>query len=288
MTTGNDPNQPTYTGSRAAGSNGVPKPAKSSAELVHEARKAIKRMRALALLLRYELGEPEFERVNDSLRAAGRRLSGARDAEVRLTTLTRLRSKHPKVLAHEGIERLREQLERERERAGEPLNIEEVLGDIANMRNYLAHWNLVDANFDGLAPGLRQIYRQGRRRHRRVRREHGRTPENLHNWRKRVKSLYYALDMLGGAKAKGVRGATRRANRLGDLLGEEHDLWMLATYIEQSPPTPSGDEDAREVLLNRIDRQRKRLRKRALRVGDRLYKRKPGAFIRRVSDALSS
>jgi hypothetical protein len=31
---------------------------------VHEARKAIKRMRALARLLRDELGEQEFARVN--------------------------------------------------------------------------------------------------------------------------------------------------------------------------------------------------------------------------------
>ena len=36
------------------------------AELVHDARKAIKRMRALARLLRHELGESEFRRVNDS------------------------------------------------------------------------------------------------------------------------------------------------------------------------------------------------------------------------------
>ncbi|MGC2372920.1 MAG: CHAD domain-containing protein, partial [Solirubrobacteraceae bacterium] len=44
------------------------------AELVHEARKTIKRMRALARLLRYELGEQEFERVDGALRAAGGRL----------------------------------------------------------------------------------------------------------------------------------------------------------------------------------------------------------------------
>ncbi len=78
------------------------------AELVHDARKAIKRMRALARLLRHELGEPEFRRVNDSLRSAAQRLAGARDAEVRLATLDALAKRHPRALAPERVRPLRE------------------------------------------------------------------------------------------------------------------------------------------------------------------------------------
>ncbi len=37
--------------------------------------------------------------------------------------------------------------------------------------------------------------------------EHGRDEQDVHDWRKRVKSLYYALDMLGAKKAKGARRA---------------------------------------------------------------------------------
>ncbi len=262
-------------------------PTRSSAELVHEARKTIKRMRALARLLRYELGAQEFARVNSSLRAAGARLSQARDAQVRLATLRRLSSKHPKALALDGIARLREQLEHERDQDGEPTDTREVLADIAHMRDYLARWNLVEHDFDALAPGLRHIYRQGRRRYRRVRREHGRSPEAVHDWRKRVKNLFYALDMLDGAQAKGTRGATRRAERLGEMLGEEHDLWMLAAYIEQRPDAFGEDIVARRALLKLIERRRKRLRKRALRVGARLYKRKSDKLIARISDSLT-
>jgi CHAD domain-containing protein len=250
---------------------------------VHEARKAIKRMRAFARLLRYELGEREFERVNSSLRAAGQRLASARDAEVRLATLRHLIAKHPKALALDGIERLREQLEYEREQAGEPANTGEVLVDVANMRDHLAHWNLVDHNFDTLAPGLQRIYRQGRRRYARVKRAHARNPEDIHDWRKRVKGLYYALDMLGGTNAK----QTRRSERLGEVLGEEHDLWMLAGYVEQRPHAFGDDIAARKTLLELAERRRARLRTRALRMGARLYERKPGDFTRRVGDSLT-
>ncbi|HEY5194881.1 MAG TPA: CHAD domain-containing protein [Solirubrobacteraceae bacterium] len=256
-------------------------------ELVHEARKAIKRMRALARLLRHELGEQEFKRVNNALRAAGQRLAGARDADVRLATLRSLVERHPEALALEGIRRLDARLEAERGQTVEPSDREEVLRDIAAMRRQLAHWSLVDPDFDAVTPGLRRIYREGRRRGAHVTREHGRDAEDVHDWRKRVKSLYYALDMLGGKKAKGARGLTRRADRLGELLGEEHDLWMLCAYVERHPEAFGSDEAARQELLKRIERRRKRLRKRALELGGRLYKRKPGSFTRRMGRSLA-
>jgi CHAD domain-containing protein len=257
------------------------------AELVHEARKAIKRMRALARLLRYELGEQELERANSSLRAAGQRLAGARDADVRLATLLRLKDRHPRALALDGIERLREQLERERAQASEPARSQDVITDIANMRRDLARWNLAEHDFEAIAPGLQRIYREGRGRYMRVKREHGHIAEHVHDWRKRVKSLYYALDMLGGRRIKGMRGTTRRADRLGDLLGEEHDLWMLCTYLEHHPDTLGADRSAHETLSKLIERRRKQLRRRALQLGARLYKRKPGDFTRRVGDSLA-
>jgi CHAD domain-containing protein len=259
----------------------------SHAELVHEARKTIKRMRALARLLRYELGEQELERVNSSLRAAGRRLAGARDAEVRLATLEHLRARHPKVLALDGVEILGARLERELEGAREPTAPQDVLADIAEMRRDLAHWNLVDADFGALSPGLQRLYREGRYRYTNVKREQARDAERLHNWRKRVKALYYALDMLGASEAKGARSTTRQAKRLGDLLGDEHDLWMLCAYLKQNPDACGHDTSAANTLLKLAEQRRKRLRKRALKVGKRLFERKPRKFLQRIGDSLA-
>ncbi len=285
---GNNPTEDDRTGSRSA----------NPAELVHEARKAIKRMRALARLLRDELGEREFARVNDSLRSAGRRLGGSRDADVRLATLRDLIERHPWALApsrdpsngtgpgREGIRRLEEQLQRERLNNSRPSDIDEVLADIAAMRDQLARWSLVDIDFETLSPGLRRIYHEGRHRLARCAGKHGHDEQDVHNWRKRVKSLYYALDMLGAKKAKGARRATRRADRLGDLLGSEHDLWMLCAYVEAHPEAFGADMAAKDELLKRIEQRRRRLRKHALSLGARLYKRKPGKFTRHIGRAL--
>lgn len=303
------------------------------AELVHEARKAVKRMRALARLLRDELGEQEFSRVNSSLRDAGRRLAGARDAEVRLATLHELIERHPRALApardpsrharvpatrghalappldprgqalapssrrpssereheqgREGIRLLEQRLQRERLENSQPSDIDEVLSDIAAMRAELGRLSLVDIDFATLAPGLERIYREGRRRYKRCARTGGCEEQDVHDWRKRVKSLYYALDMLGAKKAKGARRPTRRANRLGDLLGAEHDLWMLCVYVEGHPEAFGADTLARTELLKRIERRRRRQRKRALALGAGLYRRKPGKFTRRIGRALA-
>jgi CHAD domain-containing protein len=257
------------------------------AELVHEARKAIKRMRALARLLRKELGEEEFKRVNSSLRAAAKRLGGARDAEVRLETLQALADRHPKALAPPRIRRLEEQLESERASMIEPSDREEVLADIAAMRRQLARWNLLERDFDALEPGLRRIYREGRDRGKRAMRGHAHNARDLHDWRKRVKSLYYVLDMLGGAKSAGAREVRRQADLLGDLLGEEHDLWMLRVFVEEHPDTFAGDEQAREALIARIQRRRARLHERALKLGARLYERKSRDFAQRIGNSLT-
>src|SRR6185312_6387320 len=59
----------------------------SPEERVHEARKALKRVRALLRLLEDELGERAYERDRALVRDAGRSLARARDAAVLLSTL---------------------------------------------------------------------------------------------------------------------------------------------------------------------------------------------------------
>ncbi len=254
------------------------------AHLVHEARKTIKRMRALARLLRFQTGAREFRRVDDALREAGRRLAGARDAEVLATTLSELRERDPDVLAIAPIDALSARL-RAAAASGEngPEAEAGVLENIGRMRGELLRWNLLEHETEALAEGLRSIYHSGRRRYRRAERTHGQDPRRMHDWRKRVKALYYALDMLG-AKGTAAAEPMRQANRLGDLLGREHDLWMLATHVEQDEQL---DDAARATLNELIGRRRERLRKQTLALGAELYRRKPRRFASRMGHALT-
>jgi hypothetical protein len=60
---------------------------------VHEARKDLKKLRAVLRLVRDDLGDAVYRSENVRFRDAGRMLSGARDAHVRVETLAALRER---------------------------------------------------------------------------------------------------------------------------------------------------------------------------------------------------
>ena len=265
---------------------------------VHEIRKAIKRLRALLALMRGELGPKRYARENAALRDCARRLAGARDAEVMLDTLDALQKQHPSRLARSAaVGALRAQLLAEREAAAalairDPHVRSEVIGELHTVRARVERWGLHERPTKLLAPGLERIYRRGRLglgvalgRGQRDRRTGaaGRT-EALHEWRKRVKELRYAAETLdrGGKSFKSTRRLARRADRLGELLGEEHDLALLEGRVRERSRQFAGERKTRKRLLKLIARRRKSLRKRALCEGERLYRRRPKKFMRRL------
>jgi CHAD domain-containing protein len=269
---------------------------------IHETRKALKRLRALLRLLRAQLGERRFAREYEILRDAARRLAGARDAEVMVDTLDALLQRSPAKLArHRAVIELRELLVTERAAAtrrtlGDRATRAEVLSELASLRERVRLWSLPERPAIAVVESdLHRIYRQGRRRHRGAGRSGigghgGGGTQELHQWRKRVKDLRYALEALDikGLPSKRVAKLARRANGLGELLGEEHDLALLAALLHppgRAPFKGKRGKRARSALLKQIARRRARLRKRALREGERLYRRKPKNFTRRVRRA---
>jgi CHAD domain-containing protein len=259
------------------------------ARAIHETRKALKRLRALVRLLREELGEPRFKREHEILRDAARRLAGARDAEVMVGTLDALLERHPRKLGRRrALIELRKALVAERAAAArrardEEATREQVLRELRGLRKRMEQWNLPErgAGVGLVERDLRRIYRTGQRRMRRAARGKG-GARGLHEWRKRVKDLRYAAEMLG------LGSLARRADELGELLGEEHDLVVFAAQLPppgRAPFEGKRGRRARKALLERIAQRRGRLRKRALREGERLYRRKPKRFTQRVQRA---
>jgi hypothetical protein len=272
-----------------------------SEQAVHDTRKALKRVRALVRLLREELGEQAFARENGALRDIARRLAGARDAEVMASTLERLlhngherrsaRRDAAKLRRRRPVGELRVQLAAERDRAtkrglGDAAARDATLGELYAVRRRVMAWGLPERpGFQLTEPGLRRLYRQGRRRYGRALRAKPRDTRALHQWRKRVKDLRYAAQMLG------LRELAGRADDLQERLGEEHDLALLAARVSapDSPLAGGGKRRsrARKGVLKLIARRRARLRKQALREGRRLYEHKPKRFAKRMRKRLT-
>jgi CHAD domain-containing protein len=253
---------------------------------VHGARKDLKRLRACVRLSRDALGEETYERETTTFRMAGRRLSGARDAQVLAQTLDGLAERFAGELPPGVTAALRARLHDEHERAQAALKDEDdaiglTLGELDDARTRTASWALHQDGFAALKPGLRRIYRRGRKRIRAAARDP--TTENLHEARKRVKDLWHATQILRPAAPKRMKKLAREVHSVADLLGDDHDLAVLRDYA-QTHPQCFEDEDARRALLAVLDRRRAVLQRRALKLGRRLYKPSPKRFVASIEN----
>ena len=286
---------------------------------VHETRKALKRLRALLVLVEDELGREQAAREREVLRDAGRVLSSARDAEVRLATLDGLIDGAPHRLAHRrGIVRLRAQLAAERdvcaERALSRPARAQLLMNLRQLHARVSAWTLHGAEgVTAVEPALRRRYRRGRRAIPHKIRGERKRARAFHEWRKRVKDLRYEAEILERARdgatpalpvvrrrkrakpsggAAYIRTVAKRADELGELLGEEHDLGVLAERIRDrdgagGDRVPAGRR-TRRVLLKLIRKRRIRIRREALKLGADLYRSRPSRYLQRVRRSFGS
>jgi CHAD domain-containing protein len=105
--------------------------------------------------------------------------------------------------------------------------------------------------------------------------------EHLHEWRKRAKDLWHALQIVRPAAPKRMEAQANRAHRLSDLLGDDHDLAVLGEHVATTA-FPAEQEATRTALLAVIDRRRGSLRREAFKLGARVYRRRPKSFARSV------
>jgi len=269
----------------------------ASPKAVHETRKALKRLRALVRVLEGELGKKEAGRENAALASTARMLAGARDAEVLLDTMDALIARHPGKLARrKSVARARRRLAAERDSAqqralGDPATRARAIGELRAFRERVLAWDL--SARDGvviLEPGVIRLYSQGRKRWRRVEAGKGERVREMHEWRKRVKDLRYIAEMLtvrgepGGKGDERLRAVASRADSLGELLGDEHDLAVLALWIRANGKRRRTKlpRKTRRTLLRLIERRRRELHRDALRDGERLYRDSPKRFMRRL------
>jgi CHAD domain-containing protein len=115
--------------------------------------------------------------------------------------------------------------------------------------------------------------------------------ESLHDWRKRVKDLRHAAEVLrrrGGGGGRRLRKLAARADELGEVLGEDHDLALLAQLIREDRDAGKLPPRTRRILLDLIEARRRKLQKRAMRLAKHVYRHPPKRFVRRVRTAFAA
>jgi CHAD domain-containing protein len=245
---------------------------------VHAARKDLKKLRGVLRLVRGELGEKIYRPENQRYRDAGRRLARSRDAEVKTETLSALRERFDEELPPDLADAWLAALERERDEIVESVSngdaeslIAETLATIEAGQGKISTWPLENNSWELVEAGLLRSYRRGRRAMKRTRSDP--VAENVHEWRKRTKDLWYQLRILRNAWPPVISETAEQAHELADLLGDHHDLAVLAEDL--TARKIAGDRDPAKDL---IDRRQSELLKCAFEVGERLFAEKPKAF----------
>ena len=256
------------------------------AESVHEARKDLKKLRSVLRLVRPQASDELYLRENARFRDAGRALSGARDAEVKLQTLRAVRQRYEDEL-RAGVDALDVALEEERDALAADVRGGQgngpggkVVRELEAGRAIASAWPLDVDDWTLIGPGLERSYRRGRNRFADVRTEP--TAENVHEWRKRVKDLWYQLRILHGVWPRVVDAMAEEAHELADLLGDHHDLVLLADDVRERKDLLSGAQ--RRTLRALLACRQEELLEPALKLGERIYAEEPKAFVDRLSE----
>jgi CHAD domain-containing protein len=248
-------------------------------EAVHEARKDMKKLRATLKIVRPVIGDKTYARENQRFRDAGRALSDARDAQVRLQTVDALAERFPDDPPPGGWWALRAGLAGDEPADGELQGLRESTatevqeGDLA-----IDDWPLESDGFELLRPGFRRAYARARKRYRAALGEP--TDEALHEWRKRSKDLWYHLRLFKRAWPEVLGATADEAHELSDRLGDDHDLVVLVADLDQVGGQLTSDQ--REHLRKLAGRRREELQEDAFAYGARLLAEKPTRFVSRI------
>jgi CYTH domain-containing protein/CHAD domain-containing protein len=249
------------------------------AEAIHGARKDLKKARAALRLVREEVGEETFKRENHALRDAARMLSASRDAEVKLETLAALVEggagdvpPGPAALWHDALA-----ADRDRTVEGEGDQIDAAVEAIDAVAARAPEWPLRHTGWKLLSPGLDTAYTEGRDAFEALPSQP--SFEAVHDLRKRGKDLWYQLRLLRDAWPAVLEPTAEEIHEFTDLLGDHHDLAVLADDLERREEIGSAHKN---VLRELIAAEQHALLIDALSLGERVYAEKPGPFGRRL------
>ncbi len=249
-------------------------------DAIHEARKSVKKVRVIMELIDADHGHG-LAAGPKRLRKVNRTLSELRDADAMLEILAKLRKKHPRLLDEHAVARVRRWLSSHKlasmKAARDDGAWKKIDRELGKLRQGVKRWRPAHRRFRALATGIRLTYRLGRKAMIRARRR--RRPSDFHDWRKRVKELWYQLRLVEGSDP-GIRRDVGVLQHVERWLGDDHNLVVLCAQLSK---------DASLCDLERVrhaaDHYQRELRRKAIASCTRVYADSPDGYLRRVKHA---
>jgi CHAD domain-containing protein len=252
-----------------------------SDESIHDARRRVKKIRAIIRLVRPVLGKAE--RIDPNMKKVSKLLAPVADGQGVIDTLNQLLRRYRTVLPRKTAAAIRSDLvargrridmEAQRNRV-----LQEARKTLKAERERVKRWRLPVDGFRAVAPGLKNSVKSARTAmmdawlHP--------TAERHHTWRRHVKNHWFHVRLLSARCGDQLQPYQRQLEALDGILGEFHNLVLLHEVLV-SDSSLSGSEIARCIRI--VDRYQHELRRNAQVLGIRIYSETPRRFVRRVKD----
>jgi CHAD domain-containing protein len=255
-------------------------------EDVHDTRKNFKKVRTVQRLIRSNIGEESFQLENSFYRDAGRTLSDLRDSTVLIYTFDKLLKNSELEMSNFDFSVFKNFLIEKHKtiriaKSKKSVVINSLSTDLLLARSRVFDWPLSGDSFKLIKKNLQRIYEQGQNYMYSVFSEA--IKENVHEWRKRVKDLWYAMRILSNLWPEIMSPLVILLGKLSDTLGDANDLFLLKERIISNQSKFKDDQHTRE-LINFIDRRIIDLIREARSIGRKIYSEDSKYFIGRMQN----
>src|SRR5262245_12954177 len=237
---------------------------------IHDARRCLKRLRALLRLIRPGLADGAYRQQAKLLAGTGRLLSGARDLFVTRQTLDKLEARFGPLPNGATAERLRKSIAAgdARSRRASADARRQALQRLERAKRLFQDKAVSGIELDHLTDGLETVYRKARKAFRDAYQEP--SDEVFHAWRKRVQLHWRHMLLLSHGWPEAMSARAAEAKELSRLLGEDHDCSVLLAFVRE-PDMPPLEADALDILAQRCRAYQEDLRAQAKPRGERLF-----------------
>jgi CHAD domain-containing protein len=249
---------------------------------VHEARKCLKRLRSLLLLIRPGLPEPLFLNLVDRIRSTARGLAPARDAHALLDAIDKLHERIEVDGDDTPVQNLKAWLLRRRKAAEHSLRgtmATEAMEALATLRPALANLAVYPDDFSPVAKGLRDSYRLGRKAFSQAFATGD--DEDFHDWRKTLQHHWRHMQLLTPCWPSELSARAELARGLSQILGDDHDISLIQQLVSTPTLVFASPEDT-VAFMKQCRQRQKDLRREAKKRGSRLLAERSGSFVDRI------
>lgn len=249
---------------------------------VHSARKCMKRLRSLLLLVRPGMPEPVFATLTDRLAIIARGLAPARDAAALIDAVDKLERETGAGPGLGPIQSLRAWLHKRRHAAEQNLErsaASDAMRALLEIRPTFAGLAVYPDDFRSLAKGLKRCYRTTRESF-----QHtfaAERDEDVHEWRKGVQHHWRQMQLLAPCWPSELTARAEAARSLSQVLGDDHDISLLCQLVS-TPTMMFGSPEETAAFLKRCRRRHRALRKEARTQGERLFTERSRPFAERI------